>query len=160
MDKVQKPNNSECNKPSSESVRFYIANVFRTYEMQRVSEEASVIPLLYVTNWRSCRFTSCVCHTLRYSARSSCGLVVIYEAHQAILHGIKVKVSLCLIAEVNSNLQFPNLIVGFCILLRVYPLIRFLKTTVRNNVFVIDFIVHYLLHVSAPIGGHLQVICT
>jgi hypothetical protein len=35
----------------------------------------------------------------------------------------------------------------------------FLKTTVRNNVFVLDFIVHYLLHVSAPIGGHLQVIC-
>jgi hypothetical protein len=29
----------------------------------------------------------------------------------------------------------------------------FLKTTVRNNVFVLDFIVHYLLHVSAPIGG-------
>jgi hypothetical protein len=36
----------------------------------------------------------------------------------------------------------------------------FLKTTVRNNVFVLDFILHYLLHVSAPIGGHLQVICT
>jgi hypothetical protein len=35
-----------------------------------------------------------------------------------------------------------------------------LKTTVRNNVFVLDFIVHYLLHVSAPIGDHLQVICT
>jgi hypothetical protein len=34
----------------------------------------------------------------------------------------------------------------------------FLKTTVRNNVFVLDFIVHYLLHVSAPIGGHLQAI--
>jgi hypothetical protein len=36
----------------------------------------------------------------------------------------------------------------------------FLKTTVRNNVSVFDFIVHYLLHVSAPIGGHLQVKCT
>jgi hypothetical protein len=36
----------------------------------------------------------------------------------------------------------------------------FLKTTVRNNVSVLDFIVHYLLHVSAPIGGHLQVKCT
>jgi hypothetical protein len=35
-----------------------------------------------------------------------------------------------------------------------------LKTTVRNNVSVLDFIVHYLLHVSAPIGGHLQVKCT
>jgi hypothetical protein len=36
----------------------------------------------------------------------------------------------------------------------------FLKTTVRNSVSVLDFIVHYLLHVSAPIGGHLQVKCT
>jgi hypothetical protein len=36
----------------------------------------------------------------------------------------------------------------------------FLKTTVRNNVSVLDFIVHYLLHVLAPIGGHLQVKCT
>jgi hypothetical protein len=36
----------------------------------------------------------------------------------------------------------------------------FLKTTVHNNVSVLDFIVHYLLHVSAPIGGHLQVKCT
>jgi hypothetical protein len=40
------------------------------------------------------------------------------------------------------------------------PLMLFLKTTVRNNVSVLDFIVHYLLHVSAPIGGHLQVVCT
>jgi hypothetical protein len=53
-----------------------------------------------------------------------------------------------------------HLIVGFCILLRVYPLMLFLKTTVRNNVFVLDFIVHYLLQVSALIGGHLQVIRT
>jgi hypothetical protein len=36
----------------------------------------------------------------------------------------------------------------------------FLKTAVRNNVSVLDFIVHYLLHVSTPIGGHLQVKCT
>jgi imidazolonepropionase-like amidohydrolase len=36
----------------------------------------------------------------------------------------------------------------------------FLKTTVRNNVSVLDFIVHYLLHVSAPIGGHPQAKCT
>jgi hypothetical protein len=36
----------------------------------------------------------------------------------------------------------------------------FLKTTVRNNVSVLYFIVHYLLHVSAPIGGHPQVIRT
>jgi hypothetical protein len=36
----------------------------------------------------------------------------------------------------------------------------FLKTTVCTNVSVLDFTVHYLLHVSAPIGGHLQVKCT
>jgi hypothetical protein len=42
----------------------------------------------------------------------------------------------------------------------IYKADAFLKTTVRNNVFVLDFIVHYLLHVSALIGGHLQVICT
>jgi hypothetical protein len=35
----------------------------------------------------------------------------------------------------------------------------FLKTTVRNNISVLNFIVHYLLDVSAPIGGHLQVKC-
>jgi hypothetical protein len=35
-----------------------------------------------------------------------------------------------------------------------------LKTTIRNNVSVLDFIVHFLLHVSAPIGGRLQVKCT
>jgi hypothetical protein len=39
----------------------------------------------------------------------------------------------------------------------MYPLMLFLKTTVRNNVSVLDYIVHYLLHVSAPIGGHLQI---
>jgi hypothetical protein len=36
----------------------------------------------------------------------------------------------------------------------------FLKTTVRNNAFVLDFNAHYLLHVSAPIGGQLQGIST
>jgi hypothetical protein len=36
----------------------------------------------------------------------------------------------------------------------------FLKTTVCNNVSVLNFIVHYLLYVSAPIGGHPQVKCT
>jgi hypothetical protein len=41
-----------------------------------------------------------------------------------------------------------------------YSTNAFLKTTVRNNVSVLHFIVHYLLHVSAPIGGHLQVKCT
>jgi uncharacterized membrane protein len=35
----------------------------------------------------------------------------------------------------------------------------FLKTTHATMFFVLDFIVHYLLHVSVPIGGHLQV-CT
>jgi hypothetical protein len=41
-----------------------------------------------------------------------------------------------------------------------YNMNAFLKTTVRNNVSVLDFIVHYLLHVSALIGGPLQVKCT
>jgi hypothetical protein len=36
----------------------------------------------------------------------------------------------------------------------------FFKTTVHNNVSVLGFIVHYLLNVSASIGGHLQVKCT
>jgi hypothetical protein len=52
------------------------------------------------------------------------------------------------------------LIVGFCILLRVYPVMLFLKPPYATMFFVLDFIVHYLLHVSAPIGGHLQVKCT
>jgi hypothetical protein len=51
-----------------------------------------------------------------------------------------------------------GLIVGFCILLRVYPLMLFLKTTARNNVFWLDFTVHSLLHVSALIGGRLMYI--
>jgi hypothetical protein len=34
---------------------------------------------------------------------------------------------------------YINLIVGFTILLRVYPLMLFLKTTVRNNVFCARF---------------------
>jgi hypothetical protein len=42
----------------------------------------------------------------------------------------------CYIGEA-SRLQY--LIVGFCILLRVYPLMLFLKTTVRNNVFCARF---------------------
>jgi hypothetical protein len=38
---------------------------------------------------------------------------------------------------------------------RVFPMFTnaFLKTTVRNNVSVLDFIVHYLLHVSATYRG-------
>jgi hypothetical protein len=47
--------------------------------------------------------------------------------------------------------------------LSIHPYLRpsnaFLKTTVRNNVSVLEFIVRYLLHVSAPIGGHLQKHC-
>jgi hypothetical protein len=37
-----------------------------------------------------------------------------------------------------------NLIVGLCILFRVYPTNTLIKTTVRNKyLFVLDFIVHY-----------------
>jgi hypothetical protein len=45
-----------------------------------------------------------------------------------------------------------------CILLRVYPLMLFLKTTVRNNVFCARFYCALLTHVSAPISDHLQII--
>jgi hypothetical protein len=65
----------------------------------------------------------------------------------------------------NHKTWLPgNIMLGFnCWVL--HPVARvstnaFLKTTVRNNVSVLDFIVHYLLHFSAPIGGHLQVKCT
>jgi hypothetical protein len=53
-----------------------------------------------------------------------------------------------------------DLIVQFCILLCVYPLMLFSKPPYATMFFVLDFIVHYLLHVLVPIGGHLQVICT
>jgi hypothetical protein len=36
----------------------------------------------------------------------------------------------------------------------------FLKPPYATMFFVLNFIVHYLLHVLAPIGGHLQVKCT
>jgi hypothetical protein len=39
-----------------------------------------------------------------------------------------------------------NLIVGFCILLRVYSLLLLLKPPCATNFFVLDFIVHYLQH--------------
>jgi hypothetical protein len=36
--------------------------------------------------------------------------------------------------------------------------IKYWNTSVRNKFFGARFIVHFTLHVSAPIGGHLQVI--
>jgi hypothetical protein len=50
--------------------------------------------------------------------------------------------------------------VGFDVTDQLLTTNDFLKTTIHNNVSVLDFIVHYLLHVLAPIGGHLQVKCT
>jgi hypothetical protein len=57
-------------------------------------------------------------------------------------------------------MQFLLFCIFHCHNPNVHTTNAFLKTTVCNNVFVVDFIVHYLLNVSAPIGGHLQVICT
>jgi hypothetical protein len=37
-------------------------------------------------------------------------------------------------------------------------LIKYWNTSVRNKFFGARFIVHFTLHVSAPIGGHLQVV--
>jgi hypothetical protein len=49
------------------------------------------------------------------------------------------------------------LIIGVCILLRVYPVMLINHRT--QQCLVLVFIVHLTLHVSAPIGGHLQVLC-
>jgi hypothetical protein len=37
-------------------------------------------------------------------------------------------------------------------------LIKYWNTSVRNTFFGARFIVHFTLHVSVPIGGHLQVV--
>jgi hypothetical protein len=47
-------------------------------------------------------------------------------------------------SNIGRSMDYPDrflvyLIVGFCILLRVYPLMLFLKTTVRNNAFCARF---------------------
>jgi hypothetical protein len=54
------------------------------------------------------------------------------------------------VAQKSINMKHPLILIGIFTN-------AFLKTIVRNNVSVLDFIVHCLLHVSAPIGGHLQV---
>jgi hypothetical protein len=49
------------------------------------------------------------------------------------------------------NSTYPYAIMAYCLVEHrdniAFPLMLFLKTTVRNNVFVLDFIVHYLLQV-------------
>jgi hypothetical protein len=50
------------------------------------------------------------------------------------------------------------LIIGLCILLRVYQLI-YVETSVRNKCRCSFYCVLLTLHVSVPIGGHLQVVC-
>jgi hypothetical protein len=50
------------------------------------------------------------------------------------------------------------LIIGLCILLRVYQLNIGTPPYATTFFFCARFIVHFALHVSAPIGGHLQVV--
>jgi hypothetical protein len=50
------------------------------------------------------------------------------------------------------------LIIGLCILLRVYQSI-YIETSVRNKCGCSFYCALLTLHVSAPIGGHLQVVC-
>jgi hypothetical protein len=50
------------------------------------------------------------------------------------------------------------LIIGLCILLRVYQLI-YVETSVHNKCRCSFYCALFTLHVSAPIGGHLQAVC-
>jgi hypothetical protein len=50
------------------------------------------------------------------------------------------------------------LIIGLCILLRVYQLI-YVETSVHNKCRCSFYYVIFTLYVSVPIGGHLQVVC-
>jgi hypothetical protein len=50
------------------------------------------------------------------------------------------------------------LIIGLCILLRVYQSI-YIETSVRNKYRCSFYCALLTLHVSALIGGHLQVVC-
>jgi hypothetical protein len=67
----------------------------------------------------------------------------------------------CLHIFINQNLREAikqvNLIIGLCILLRVYQLI-YVETSVRNKCQCSFYCALLTLHVSAPIGGHLQVV--
>jgi hypothetical protein len=59
---------------------------------------------------------------------------------------------------VSADIRWDMLLV---LLVTKHLLIKYWKTSVRNTVFlVLDFIVHFshTLHVSAPFGGHLQVV--
>jgi hypothetical protein len=50
------------------------------------------------------------------------------------------------------------LIIGLCILLRVYQSV-YIETSVRNKGRCSFYCALFTLHVSAPIGGHLQAVC-
>jgi hypothetical protein len=50
------------------------------------------------------------------------------------------------------------LIIGLCILLRVYQSI-YIETSIRNKCRCSFYCALFTLHVSAPTGGHLQVVC-
>jgi hypothetical protein len=61
-------------------------------------------------------------------------------------------------SQPTSLTQLDILIIGLCILLRVYQLIN-VETSVRNKCQCSCYCALFTLHVSAPIGGHLQVVC-
>jgi hypothetical protein len=59
--------------------------------------------------------------------------------------------------EMKSLSINTALIIGLCILLRMYQLI-YIETSVRNKCQCSFYCALLTLHVSAPIGGHLQVV--
>jgi hypothetical protein len=61
----------------------------------------------------------------------------------------------CVFDVLITNVK--TLIVGFCILLRVYPLMFFLKSPYVTMFLCSILLCTNLQHVSTPIGGHLQV---
>jgi hypothetical protein len=68
-------------------------------------------------------------------------------------------ISLSSLSEYHHCLQHKSiLIIGLCILLRVYQS-RYIGTSVRNKCRCSFYCAHFTLHVSAPIGGYLQVVC-
>jgi hypothetical protein len=67
-----------------------------------------------------------------------------------------------LIDDISAQIRTDNfpkviLIVGLCILLRVYQSI-YIETSIRNKYRCSFYCALLTLHVLAPIGGHLQVV--
>jgi hypothetical protein len=64
---------------------------------------------------------------------------------------IELDIAIQIQMSTNQNVILTFLIVGFCILLRVYPLMLFLKTTVRNNGFFLRTMV-----LRKSVSGHID----